>query len=353
MRGLGALLAALPLACAAACGRDTPAERVRDAAGLLDAAARTVLERELALLGRETGVDLHVTLAELRGSGDLTRLAAEELRRRPVLAGGPPSHAAQLLHDADSGTTRLEIGYGLGPVLPDALVGGWLDEHVRALLASGRAYEALFLTARMLQDRIRHAALDGDLDPNPPTRSAPLRFRSGGGGATTRSAPPSPDPSPTRAGSVSLATVDDAYAAYQAWLERADPRDLPDFFTGESRAHLAGWPLTPGYLEFVASREAGRAYRVLERGDRALLYFVEDPFLAPHFFLETEAGWKLDLVGEVQEVVNLSGGAWSWSFRRRAGPALEPFASAVVSVDGLRRVAGGDNRPAVTVRASD
>lgn len=58
--------------------------------------------------------------------------------------------------------------------------------------------------------------------------------------------------------------------------------------------------------------EYGKAYAVDERGDLALLYFTGTPLASPHFFRHIEAGWQLDLEGQLRSTQEAIGGRYSW-----------------------------------------
>jgi hypothetical protein len=341
---LRAAVLGLALACGSE-GVDSPrSTAVRVETGALSEQARALLENEIALLKRESGISFYIrslraadaTWMATPGADPLGEIdrARDPDPRRLLLAYSAPGHDA-----------RLDLGYAIEPFVSDALAGFWLDEHVVPLLRADRADAALELAIRMFADRARHA-LFSELSEMESTR-VPARYSGGGGGARSLPATLSA-PGGSRTRNTEWQRADSAEAAYQQyldWLEAGDPALRPRALTPASRRLLAEWPLTPGYMDHVYAREVGRSFAILERGDRALLVFRDDPFLAPHFFAKAGDGWQMCIATEAAEVVNMAGGDYSWSFRRSDRKALRPFARDLVDVGIARRIRGGDNRP--------
>jgi hypothetical protein len=313
-------------AIAAGCGPGPGGPAVCDRDALLAAGDRVRLDERAWLIERESGV--HVAY----------RLGAE--------AGALPADGRGIAFHYDRAQERLrvDLGYALEPLIPDARAGDWIDATLRPLFEAGRPATALLLATRMLHHELRESQLRAPLEP------AALPQGSGGAGAegAVRLADeiglpewPSPD---ARALPGPGASAGQAYESYLCWLERR--RFEPDaaLFTPATREFLASWPMTPGYLEHIREREAGQAHAVLERGDRAILYFTGDPLLAPHFFVRTAQGWQMDLAAETELVIGIAGGPYAWGLRSSRVPALAPFADKIVSLGGFLRLRGGDNR---------
>ncbi len=346
-----AALACMGWVCGGACAeRNPPALRVHDAATLLPASTMAALEKELALTHRETGVQLHVATAELGAEASLEQAAVEALAALYDAAPDPSGRGALVFYDTHGQRLRLEVGYELEELFSDARVGELIDDHARYLFDSGAVEAALLLTVRILRDELRGTALfDAGTPPAPAVRA--LLFASGGAGASGDAPLGAHALEPFERGAgaappraVPAAGVEASYERYLAWLARGRFETDLRLFTPATRAFLARWPMTPGYLEHVLDLEEGRQVEVLERGDRALLFCVDDPFMAPHFFVRGAEGWQIDLATEAREVLDVVGGPYAWAFRDATIPALAPFADALVSLDGFVRVRGGDNR---------
>jgi hypothetical protein len=76
-----------------------------------------------------------------------------------------------------------------------------------------------------------------------------------------------------------------------------------------------------------------------------MLYFTDDPLVSPHFFRRSAAGWQMDLFADVRHSREYVGGAWTWSMVLQDDDITRTFADRYIDVNGLIRVAGGDNRP--------
>lgn len=82
------------------------------------------------------------------------------------------------------------------------------------------------------------------------------------------------------------------YERYLQWLADGVFDGALDMFTPETKNYLAGWPMTKAYFHQFLIAEYGKRYRVTIQKDRALLYFVDTPFLQPHFLLKTKTAGR-------------------------------------------------------------
>jgi hypothetical protein len=131
--------------------------------------------------------------------------------------------------------------------------------------------------------------------------------------------------------------------------------DVP-LYTPASRKYLQGLPLSPALNEYLLAAEYGRRYLVDERGDLAMLYYTDDPFLSPKFFRRTAEGWQMDLVAEVMNSQEVAGMWYTWRLRVSGDDFSRAFADLytpmlIPDMDEFYRVAGGDNR-ALTIRGT-
>ncbi|MCH8084445.1 MAG: TPM domain-containing protein, partial [Myxococcales bacterium] len=240
---------------------------LRDPAAVLAPADRRMLEKQLALFERETGVDLRVITVELGAGASLEEFTRENLKLHAPVAsprprgGSADGGTALLIYDARQGHLRVEIGYALEQIFPDAFVGFLIREHARYLFDEGRPAEALLFTVRILRDQIRSAVLRGDL--RGPSQNTLAGYAHGGAGASDR-APlggktldpfASSSRSKPLAGSIALgsplygragSSVESAYQHYLAWLAAGRFETDLALFTAETRSFLAEWPMTPG-----------------------------------------------------------------------------------------------------------
>jgi len=141
IRGLpiaGLMLLGMTAASTVATSREVPflGGRVNDLADLLSESSETALEEQLAELEHSTGAQVVVlTLPSLEGEilEDYSLRVAETWK----LGRGEFDDGALLLIARDERQMRLEVGYGLEGVIPDAYAKRILDDILRPRLRSG------------------------------------------------------------------------------------------------------------------------------------------------------------------------------------------------------------------------
>ena len=152
------LCAGLALA-AAVSGADLktlqPQGYVSDFSGVVDPASRAELERYCAAVERSAGAQLaFVTLPSLEGE-PIEDVANRLFRAWGVGPKGTDEGIMLLLVTGDR-RSRLEVGYGLEPYIPDGFAGSILRE-MRPALREQRYGEALLAAAGTLGNRIAQA----------------------------------------------------------------------------------------------------------------------------------------------------------------------------------------------------
>lgn len=351
--GVIAIAAALGMPAARWLGWDLPAkpQRIVDKAGILPPGVRENAEQYVESIYDESDVDVRIILQRGGGAG-LERLAPELMRDLGAGAKGRRQRGLLIVYDARSGKGRIEVGYGLEEYFPDGLVGYLLRNHVETLFASGNPTQGIHLLLRMLHHRIRQAALDQRFDPHVLDVLEDRGPLSGGAGATAAMPLGAPGQkiahqkvsAPERAQLGPQPSPEAAYRAYLAWLAagRFDPSI--ELFTPETRRYLSGLPITPGYFAEILLNEFGQQYRIVTRRDLALLAFTSTPLVSPHFFTRTARGWQMDLLAEVMNTANITGGVYTWTYRGRDDPYTLRFLDEIYEVDGYYRLLMGDNR---------
>lgn len=108
---------------------------------------------------------------------------------------------------------------------------------------------------------------------------------------------------------------------------------------------LAETSVSRGMNHHVLTMEYRRSYRILPRGDLALLYFTTDPLVPPHFFRRTPQGWVLDLWTEANDTRNYVGWWYTWAMLNTGDDFAAAFGDRYVDYGGAIRLLGGDNRP--------
>jgi uncharacterized membrane protein YgcG len=333
--------------------------RIDDRAALLDRRQLPRFEDYLANIKDESGIDIRFLLVDTVPGGSLEDFAVQQARSLGI--GRTLDRRGVLFaYDVSQRRLRIEIGPTLQGIFTDAFVGYLMRRHVGIFFAAGDPNLGLQLTLRFLQSRLRRAALGEEYDP----RAAQyiedrVRLASGGGAAATMPAIGQEHLYTTaHADTAALRrfrpqpTVEETYRHYIEWL--SEPRLYTDveLFTEPSRAFLATFPATPAYTEYLLLGEYGRAYQVLVRGDLALLYFTDDPFLSPHLFRRSEAGWQMDLAAELRDTREYVGAPWTWTLVQQDDDFTRAFVDRYTMIGPIMRVAGGDNRP-IPVHVAD
>lgn len=132
-----------------------PEGYVSDFARVLDPASRSRLEQYCARLEKATGVQLaFVTLPTLEG--EPIEDVANALFRAWGVGRKQTNEGALLLLAIRDRRSRLEVGYGLEPILPDGFAGSVL-RAMRPALREQRYGEALLAAAAELGERIAQA----------------------------------------------------------------------------------------------------------------------------------------------------------------------------------------------------
>jgi len=152
-----ALLLALVVSTALAVdfGALKPQGYVSDFAGVVDGSTKPALERYCAAVERSTGVQIAlVTLATLEGE-PIEDVANLLFRKWGVGAKGKNEGILLLLVVGDR-RSRLEVGYGLEPIIPDGFAGGLLRQ-MRPALAAQHYGDALAVAAQTIGSKAAEA----------------------------------------------------------------------------------------------------------------------------------------------------------------------------------------------------
>jgi uncharacterized protein len=140
--------AVLAVAASAAIPADALLERlkpdgfVNDFAGILSPAQRQAMEQSVRDLQQKTGVQVAVVTLESLEGGQVDDFAAK-LFRRWGIGQKDKNNGVLVLVALKDRKARIEVGYGLEPILPDALAGRVLDEELFPAFRQGRHAEGL------------------------------------------------------------------------------------------------------------------------------------------------------------------------------------------------------------------
>jgi uncharacterized protein len=126
---------------------------VNDYAGLLSAADRDSLESLLAERERATGAQVVVAIFPSLDGESLEDYSIRLAERWRVGQKGLDNGVILLVFVAER-RVRMEVGYGLEPVIPDAVAGRIIAEVVAPQFRQGRFATGLEAAARAVYDRI-------------------------------------------------------------------------------------------------------------------------------------------------------------------------------------------------------
>jgi uncharacterized protein len=173
-------LCVLVCLAAAAWGSDfaslKPEGFVSDFAGVIDPASRTAIERYCAAIQAKAGVQIAVVTIDTL-SGEPIEDVANDLFTKWGVGKKATNEGLLVLLATKDRRMRLEVGYGLEPVIPDGYAGSLLRAMAPALKA-GQYGEALTEAVQTIGSRIATAKgvqIDSEL-PRPVQRSRPSSF---------------------------------------------------------------------------------------------------------------------------------------------------------------------------------
>jgi len=150
-----------------------PQGHVSDFAGVVDARGKAVLERYCAAVESSTGAEIAlVTLDTLQG--EPIEDVANLLYRAWGVGKERTDEGLLLLLVINDRRSRIEVGYGLEPYIPDGYAGSLLRQMSPALQA-GQYAEAMAVAAQTIGTRIAEAKGVAIEAPAPRRRSAPNR----------------------------------------------------------------------------------------------------------------------------------------------------------------------------------
>ncbi|MFN0102174.1 MAG: TPM domain-containing protein [Bryobacteraceae bacterium] len=152
MSKLCALLLAAALGNAADWGALQPQGYVSDFAGVIDAASRQRIDAYCAAVEKATGAQLaFVAVPSL--DGEPAEDVANLIFRKWGIGKKGENNGALLLLSVRDRRSRLEVGYGLEPILPDGAAGALLRE-MRPALRTGNYGEAMLVAAHQIGEKV-------------------------------------------------------------------------------------------------------------------------------------------------------------------------------------------------------
>lgn len=298
---------------------EEPSRRVFDVAGLLTPRARFYYEHMLGTVLDETGADVRVVLVDSAPAGDLAGYALRRMRELHVgqRVGG---RGLLFVYDVAHRQMRMEVGPHLEEIFPDGFVGYLMRENTASFFADTAQELGLRLTLRLAQMRLRDAAMGRSYDPTPVLFvTDSVRLASGGGasvpggaGVVSRGFIGRKSTPEEHAHFTAQPTVERAYRRYIEWLRDGNHQLDVELFTPETRTYLRQQTMTRAYNDAILLGEYGQPTRTIVRGARAMQFFTGTPFVSPHYYRLTPAGWQIDIHAEAVNTIETSGERWTW-----------------------------------------
>lgn len=290
---------------------------VGDDAGLMSRTQRARVAEHHAYLLSDHDMDYRVVTA--RGLDDINEAAVHLFQRLAADSRSETGRGLLLLIDAEADLVRLEVGYALEGVFPDAFAAYVEHRQMMPFFERGRVADGILATTELIVTRAQKAAANAGFE------SEAWLAGSGGAGATAPArlaAGPSERPAAGSGGTAPApghapAATLDAYFAVMA-ARNADP-DLP-IYTPATRRMMRDWVMTPAQMDNVvkAGRGCGSGTtRIAPDGAHAVIrYPPHARSCAPYFFARASDGWLLDLA-TMQRVIRF-GRSNAWRLAERA-----------------------------------
>lgn len=330
-----------------------PTRRVYDEANFLTPQTRWRYEEVLGGILDESGADVRFVFVRNVPAGDLQSYALNRMR---VMGVGKDVDRRGLLfvYDVGSKRLRIEVGPRLEDVFPDGFVGYLMREHTASFFATADPELGLRTTLRMIMMRMRVAALGMKYDPTAISFITDSVRLAAGGGATANAGSGVASPGfigrqstrDERAHFSAQPTVEQTHQRYLEWLRDGHKQVDVELFTPETRTYLRTLAMTRAYVDFILLGEYGQQYKIEIRGPRAMLYYTSTPFVSPHYYRRTEAGWQMDVVADAMNSQEYHGGRWTYGVIKSDDDFSYAFADMMDDyTGGMFRVRDGDNRP--------
>ena len=247
---------------------------------------------------QELDIELQVVVLDA-SPGDLDTAAVELFDERDIGRRTKGARGVLLLIDPAGGQVRMEIGYDLESIFPDAFVGYIEQRQMAPFFSAGRVAAGIEATAELIVGKALGAIDEGSYTPD--ETAGGLAHLSGGAGA--RSAVGIGDGAPAKP------TLDDAsgfgaqpspqqtLAVYLEVLRGHIKDPNLELYSPETRDFFSKWLVTDAQQD--NERRSLEAHigkgQVLQRDGRAVIRFpVTKRGSAPYFLVRGEEGWMLD-----------------------------------------------------------
>ena len=316
------------------CGDETPA-LIQDEAGLLSPDERSKLALHHSLLLVDHDIDYRLVTSE--GTGDIDLAALQYFESLSVGSLSTRGRGLLLILDAGSSEVRLEVGFGLEGVFPDAFIAYLEQRQMVPFFVEKRIADGILASTELIVDRARKASQNAGWDDEIWMEG------SGGAGASTstRTAPGFAITPPAATGnepSAESRSPADVIAVYLDAMKRRDNSADLDIYSPASRAMMQEWLMTPAQMDQLARTYAGcsRDELILSSSrDRAVIRYPIDQRQCAPWFLERRQGrWLLDL-SMLQRAIRF-GRSNAWHFDQTVSHPYEfAFADWTLDANGF------------------
>jgi hypothetical protein len=329
---------------------------VIDEAGILPRHDVLKFEEYLEWIYKESDIDIRFVFVPKIAGVTIEEYAIARVDDLCIGGKTKEERGVLLLYDLEKKRLRIEVGYGLEEYFTDYFVSYLMREHTETFFESGKLSLGLRLLIRMLHHNIREATLGSQFDPRVIDVIRSRKHLSGGAGVTGTM--------PAKAGNKDAGTSkhvaennedyspqntpQEVYEKYLQWLVYGVYNPRIGIFTLDSQRYMASFPVTSAYFHYILMQEYCREYEIEIRDNVALLYFTNDPFISPHFFIKSDMGWQMDIQSEVRNTRNRVGGIYTWDYRGKDDIYTRAFKDKLINIKNYIRIKGGDNRPLPT-----
>ncbi len=267
---------------------------IEDQAGLMAAAQRARLSDYHAHLLGDYDIDYRVVTSEK--TGDINAYAAERFAALGVGESSRTARGLLLVIDPARNLVRLEVGYALEGVFPDAFIAYIEHRQMVPFFRVARVADGILAATELIVDRARNAEANAGFE------NEVWIGGSGGGGATAAARLGAGADRALRQDGANVAagrSPEDTLLTYLRLLQDRNASADLAIYTPETRDMLQGWVMTPAQMDNVI-KTYRRCHPEPARYDRAgdlavIRYPVGERQCAPWFFRRIDGAWALDL----------------------------------------------------------
>jgi hypothetical protein len=243
-------------------------------------------------------LDIHFCVVILKETPALIEEKADELFKSYSL--GSKTRGAKgllLIIDPQGRQTRIETGYGLEPMFPDAFVSYIQNQQMAPFYKAGRVPEGIEATVELLVAQAMKAIDANDYDPAEIHERLPQY--SGGAGANALLAESNTQTMPAVASGDygPQPSADAAFSEYLLVLENRVRNPSLGLYSEETQTLLRTRLITEAQQgnELSEIRAVYETRSVKERGDFAVIQFSGSRRVPPYFFRKRGDAWTIDL----------------------------------------------------------